>query len=267
MTFDRIEKKIIRPPAAHNVARLLDPDSELKTTENIARFALSIPAFNYIGALKICYDKVALGINLETAVSAIRKTGAPSGREQNEKLVRAFFEHDDRRRYSDLPVLDSYRGQFMISREIAVPTAPAFTIYERGKQVPVVMCGWKNFGLRREQIRAWLSMLQSGLFSYVDYRQSPWEVLLLPEVIDGEVPIRSARVIRPGEYNLLSEPDLRELAAMYARAQKAAMPIARELWDAREAKRRQRERGQPDQPQMPAPDGPPDLFAKDSDKE
>lgn len=261
MGFERIEKKVIRPPGAHNVARLLDPDSELKTAENIARFALSIPAFNYVGGLKVCRDRVALGITLETAVKAVRNSGAPSGRDQNEKLVQAFFAHDELRRYSELPVLDSYRGQFMISREIAVPTAPTFTVYEKGNQVPVVVCGWKTFALRRDQIRAWLSMLESGLFSYVDYRYSPWEVLLLAESGYPDDLCRRARVIRRGEYNLFTESDLRELATMYARAQRAAMPVARELWEKREQRRKERENERPSAPQAPGPETSPDLFA------
>lgn len=265
MSFDRVEKKIIRPPAAHNVARLLDPQCEFKTTENIARFALSIPSFNYIGAFKICYDRVALKIDLETAVRAVRASGAPAGREQNEKLVRAFFEHDAVREFSNLRVLDSYRGQFRISREIAVPTSPAFTIFERGKQIPVVMCGWKNFVLSDAQIQAWLSMLESGLFSYADYRGSPWEVLLFPEDHLEEKRARRARVIRPGEFTLFSESDLRELAAMYARAQKAAMPIAREIWEQREQKRRERNRSQLEISEPAIGEVPPDLFAREEE--
>ncbi|MBV1690108.1 hypothetical protein KRR38_21085 [Novosphingobium sp. G106] len=267
MSFDRIEKKIVRPPAAHNVARLLDPESELKTTDNIARFALSIPAFNYVSALKVCFDRVALGIDIETAVNAVRQSGAPSGRIQNEQLVRAFFKHDEMRKYSNLKVLDSYRGQFMISRDISVPTVPTFTVFESGRQVPVVICGWKSFNLRRDQIRAWLSMLESGLFSFADYRGSPWEILLLPDAGDVAKPAREARVIRSGEYNLFSEAELRELAAMYARAQKAAMPIARELWHQREQRRREKERDLPSRPGMPDRDSPPDLFAKGDDED
>lgn len=46
MKFEHVEKKVANPPAAHNVARLLDPTCETRTIENIARFAVSIPAFN-----------------------------------------------------------------------------------------------------------------------------------------------------------------------------------------------------------------------------
>lgn len=263
MEFNRIERKIERPPAAHNVAGLLDPSCEIKTTNNIARFAVSIPAFNYISGMTVCKDRVALGIDLETGLKAVENAGAPAGREQNASLVRAFFEYDKDRGYSKLRVVDSYEGQFRISRKIWVPTIPTFTVLEHGKQVPVVACGWKKFSLRRDQIRAWLTMLDSGLFSYADYRKSPWEVLLLPECEDGGG--REAVCIRPGEYELFSESDMRELAAMYARAQIAAMPIAREIWERREVKRRERDRSEAPSTKSEIDPTIRDLFARDDE--
>ena len=240
MKFEQVEKKVINPPAAHNVARLLEPDSETKTVENIANFALSIPAFNYLPAQAVIRDRVALGIDLDTGVKTVRQAGAPSGREHNETLVRAFFIHDDSRKYSDARVVSSYVGQFKISRDISVPTSATFTILENGKQVPVVLCGWKSFGLRREQIRAWLSMLDSGLFSFADYADSPWEVLIMAEQDQPDGLIRMPRTISRGEYKLFSASELRDLAMMYAAAQKAAMPLARELWEKREQARSER---------------------------
>ncbi len=46
----------------------------------------------------------------------------------------------------------------------------------------MVLCGWKDFSLTRDQIRLWMTLLESGLFSYSDYRSSPAEVVLFPEV-------------------------------------------------------------------------------------
>lgn len=264
MKFEQVEKKVERPPAAHNVARLLDPESESQTIVNIAKFAVSIPAFNYLGAQTVIRDRVALGLGLETAVRTVRKAGAPAGREQNEALVRGFFSYDDMRKYSDARLVESYQGQFKISRDISVPTSPTFTILEKGKQIPVVLCGWKTFNLRRDQIRAWLSMLESGLFSFADYRTSPWEVLLFPEQDTAEGLVRCPRVIRPGEYNLLNASELRDLAAMYARAQKEAMPLAREIWEKREVARKERTSNERDSV-YDVGNGPdvnqPDLFA------
>jgi hypothetical protein len=241
MKFEQVEKKIQNPPAAHNVARLLDPDSEIKTTLNIARFAVSIPSFNYLVADAMIKDRVALKLELETAVAATRTKGAPSGRNQNESLVRAFFAYDELRGYSNARVVDPYKGSFRISRSITVPTPPTFVILENGKQVPVVICGWKNFSLKREQIRVWVSMLDSGLFSFADYLDAPWEIALFPEQDTSDGCTRFPKIIRPGDYALMRPSDLSELSAMYARAQKAAMPIAREMWEKRERVRKEKE--------------------------
>lgn len=242
MTFEHIEKKIKNPPAAQNVARLLDPSSEIKTTQNIARFAVGIPAFNYNSALAVCKDRVALNLDLGTALKAVSSAGAPAGRAENASLVKAFFQYDKSRGYSDLRSVDTYDGEYRISREIRVPTKPTFVVLEHGKQIPVLVCGWKTFKLERDQIRAWLTMLDSGLFSFADYRSSPWELRLFPEMDTIEGSVRMPICIGPDEYPLFSEREMRELAAMYERAQQAAMPIARELWESREARRREYER-------------------------
>lgn len=261
MTFEQVEKKIQTPPAAHNVARLLEPSSELKTTQNIARFAVSIPSFNYLTAEAMIKDRVSLKLELETAITASRTKGAPAGRLHNEALVKAFYAYDDVRRYSEGRVVDPYNGSFRISRSIVVPTRPTFVILEHGKQVPVVVCGWKNFSLEREQIRVWVSMLASGLFSFADYQDSPWEIALFPEQETSGGSVRLPKIIKPGDYAPLRPSDLAELSAMYARAQKAAMPLARDMWDKRERARKEKEAPRDE---VPVPfEGPVygDLFA------
>jgi hypothetical protein len=265
MTFEQVEKKIQNPPAAHNVARLLDPSCELKTTQNIARFAVSIPSFNYLTAEAMIKDRVSLKLELETAIIASRTKGAPAGRTHNEALVKAFYAYDEVRRYSDARVVDPYQGSFRISRSIIVPTRPTFVVLEHGKQVPVVVCGWKNFSLQREQIRVWVSMLDSGLFSLADYLDSPWEIALFPEQDTSDGAIRFPKIIRPGDYAPLRPSDLAELSAMYARAQKAAMPLAREMWEKRERTRKEKEAPMVE---VPSPFEHPlhgDLFADSSD--
>ena len=245
MKFEQVERKIVQPPAAHNVARLLDPDSRERTVVNIARFAVSIPAFNYLPALSVIKDRVAMGLNLETGIKTVQKCGAPGGRENNEALVRAFFDHDATRKYSEARAVENFPGQFRISRDISVPTKATFTVLENEKQVPVVICGWKRFPLAPQQIRAWLSMLNDGLFSVTDYIHSPWEVVVYAKEDQSDSDGRVPHIIRPGDYPLFNQRELRELAAMYSQAQKEAMPIARELWQRREERRKEKSVDQP----------------------
>lgn len=211
----------------------------------------------------MCIDRVRLGVELRTALTAVSNVGSPAGRDQNASLVKAFFSYDKHRAYSSLKSVEPYRGQYLISRDIKVPTSATFVVVEYGKQVPIVLCGWKNFRLEKDQVRAWLTMLDSGLFSISDYRHSPWEVLLFPDQPGDDGFERQPLLIREGDYKLFSQAEMRDLASMFARAQRAAMPIARELWEAKEARRRDKLRREGLLPaDLGDSDMLPDLFAK-----
>jgi hypothetical protein len=263
MKFSSIKKKIQTPPAAQNLVRLIDINDELKTTMNVANFALSIPSFNYLSGTKMCIDRVRMRLDEDTALAAVERSGAPAGRSHNSDFVKAFFEYDRTRGYSDQRHIDSYHGQYRVSRDINVPTVPTFTIIENGKQVPVVLCGWKDLRLEESQLKMWITMLESGLFSYGDYRHSPSEVLIFPE---DEKLMRQPLLIERGDIECFSDTEMREIVAMYARAQEAAMPIAEAKWYDREQVRKQKERETYDP--SAAVDEPntnqPDFFAKDS---
>lgn len=242
MKFNSIIRKIKNPPAAQNLVRLIDVDDEAKTISNVANFALSIPSFNYLSGTKMCIDRVKMGLDLKTALAAVAKSGAPEGRPYNAAFVEAFFKHDEKRGYSTRKYVDSYLGQYRISRDINVPTTPTFTVIENGMQIPIVLCGWKEMMLTNSQLKMWLTMLESGLFSYGDYRHSPGEVLIFPEEKIGEKSVRQPRVIKRGEIQCYTEAEMRDIVAMYARAQEAAMPIAEMRWHEREERRRRKQR-------------------------
>lgn len=241
MSFRSVERKVKTPPAAQNWAGLNAIGNEVKTTSLIANFATSIPSFNYMPGLGACVHKVGLGLDLKTAIRSVERSGAPAGREQNASLVRAFYELDEQRGYSACRVIDSYRGSFRISRDVSVPVAPTFTIIENGVQVPVILCGWKSFTLDTAQRSLWMTVLESGLFSFGDYRKSPAEVVLFPEVDTPEGRKRTPLIIKRGTVPLLTESELREQAALYVRAQAAALPLAEAIWMKKEQARTEKE--------------------------
>jgi hypothetical protein len=243
--FETIARKIAQPPGGQNFARLNALGDEPITTSLIANFALSIPAFNYIPAMRQCTLKVQMGLELETALRAVRNSGSPAGREQNASFVEAFFGYDEERRYSGAKLIDSYHGQYRVSRDVSVPTKPTFTILEKGHQVPVILCGWKHLALCEDQIRLWLTILESGLFSYGDYRRSPAEILLFPEEATPFGPVRQPLVIARGDFSLLSDTEMKEQAELYVRAQAAALPLAEQKWKEREQRRRERGEAEP----------------------
>lgn len=131
MKFESIKRKIKNPPAVQNFVRLIDVEDEVKTTSNVANFALSIPSFNYVSGTKMCVDRVRLGLDLPTALTAVAKSGAPAGRANNAAFVKAFFAYDDTRLYSRLRWIDSYHGQYLVSRDINVPHCSDFHGYRR----------------------------------------------------------------------------------------------------------------------------------------
>lgn len=111
-------------------------------------------------------------------------------------------------------------------------------------------------------------MLESGLFSYGDYRHSPAEVLIFPEQQIGEDKIRKPHLVKRGDINCYSDQDMRDIVAMYARAQEAAMPIAEARWHEREDQRRQKQQDETGSQSIgDSPDvGQADLFADDDRK-
>ena len=245
MKFENVARKIDRPPAAQNFSRLNEPGDVHKTASRIVSFALGMPAFNYEPGNKACRDKVQFNLNLETARHSVLNCGAPAGRESNESFVEAFFAFDEERGYSRAQFEASYEGRYLISRAVHVPTKPTFTVYENGELIPVILCGWKSIPLNAEQIRLWMTLLESGLFSYSDYQRSPAEVVIFPENQFGKESARRPLVIRRGDYELFSETRMREIAVEFVQAQELALPIARNQWEERERRRTASEESAP----------------------
>lgn len=78
-----------------------------------------------------------------------------------------------------------------------------------------------------------MTVLETGLFSYADYRRSPGRMVLFPINSEDE---RAPLVVTRGDYEMLSASELRDQSALYIEAQ-TALPIAEQLWHEREAKR------------------------------
>lgn len=246
VTLEGIIRKVQHPPAPQNWVRLIVPGNLLHTAKNIANCALGMPAFNYVVASKMCHDRVRNKLDLETALKACARSGAPAGREQNASFVKAFYAFDERRQYSEARYFESYRGTFPMSREVKIPTPATFTIIENKKQVPVVLCGWKSIPLDFGQRRIVSTIYESGLFSYGEYRHSPGEIVFFPEFETEQGATRVPEVWQRGEYGLLSNGEVRDLLEFYALAQETALPIIKDKWADRE--KREHENARTDAP-------------------
>lgn len=252
LTLERVLTKVANPPAPQNWVRLIVPDDVAHTAKNIANFALGIPEFNYVVGSKMCHDKVRNNLDLDTALKACERFGAPAGREQNASFVKAFYAFDESRRYSDARYFDSYQGFFPIAREVRMPTKATFTVIENKKQVPVVLCGWKTVPLDFGQRRIVSTVYESGLFSYGSYRHSPAEIAFFPEFETEDGRVRLPEVWHRGEYGLLSASEIKDLLELYALAQEAAVPLIRDKWADKERRRREKEGEQPTGAERPS---------------
>ena len=240
-TLQSVLRKVANPPAPQNWVRLIVPNDEVATASRIANLALGVPAFNYVPAAKMCHDRVKLQLDLETALKAIAKAGAPAGRDQNAAFVKAFFSYDEVRRYSEARYVDSYQGFFPISRDVKIPTKPAFTVLENRLQVPVVLCGWKSVPLDNTQRRIVATVYESGLFSYGAYRHAPGEIAFFPEFETPDGSLRMPEIWRRGDHDLLSAGELRDLLEFFAVAQEQAIPIIAEKLQQRVIREREKE--------------------------
>jgi hypothetical protein len=124
-------------------------------------------------------------------------------------LIRAFLEYDQKRNYAAQNPIGFDIEYFRISREIAVPIAPISIIRERGKFVPIFMCGWGSLPLTLLQRRLLMTMYEDAFLSLTDYQDSPAEVLFFPKIGDGSMK-REAEVWRRGDYELIGTDDLRD---------------------------------------------------------
>lgn len=238
LNFDAVAKKILRSPSAQNCARLNSIGNEIETTNLIVNFALGIPPFNYVSAIRQCSTHVQLGLDVETAKNAVLRSGSPAGRHQNAAFVEAFFSYDEIRGYSRLRSVENFEGEYRLSRDVRVPTRPTFTLLEDGELIPVSLCGWKTLPLNEPQLRFWMTMLEEGLYSHADYRKSAAEVVFFLAASGNKNSIRTPHIIRRGDYTLLTRSEMRDQADLYVRAQAAALPIAEAIWEEQERKRK-----------------------------
>lgn len=212
-------RKLDHPPAGPNFARFVF-DDPLKTAKTILAFARGIPPFTYQPAYAGIKDAIELNIGIEQALAVAARKGASAGRESNVSLVRAFFEHDDKRRFPRTNPIMFEKGYFRVSRAISVPVSPLSIVREKGRFVPIFVCGWASIALTDFQRRLLMTIFEDAFLSLTDFQGSPAEVLFFPKVKTGDGPRRQVEVWQRGDYELLSEGQLTDVVEnfMLARA-------------------------------------------------
>lgn len=215
-------RKLERPPSAHNWVRYIHPDV-LKTAKAIVAFATATPQVTYAAGLSIARDRILFKLDKATAIKAAHDRGHKKSRPYVAKFVSAFYDYDEVRNYSGLPSFDQDVAAYQISREIRVPVKPLAVISESGLLKPIFMVGWATMPLSLHQRRLLMTMLEDAVFSLTDFQRSPGEFVSFPKGDNSG--LRSPEVWRRGDYDLLSNSEMKEQIEIYLRALDVAKRI------------------------------------------
>ena len=229
--YAKLLAKLDRPPAGPNWVRFIRSDVN-STAKAIISFAKGTPLFTYQPSYTAVRDRIQFGIGRETALQMVRRSGAPAGRVQNEKLVEAFYDFDEQRAYSAQNLVEFERGLFMVSREVRVPVAPLCVLFENASFVPVFLCGWNSIPLTLVQRRLLVTIYEDAFLSLTDYQSAPAEFLFFPEMERNGVKRREAEVWHRGDYETLSAAELGECVEIFIHARDQARQILIDEWAA-----------------------------------
>lgn len=224
--------KLDRPPYVHNWVRYNHPE-ELKTTKSLVAFATNIPQITYVAGSSIIRDRIALGLDRETALKAAETRGHERSRKYVVEYVEAFYRYDEIRKYSGLPSFDEYVAPYRLSREVQVPVKPLIVISEKGVLVPLFIVGWAAMPLTVFQRRLLMTVFEDAVFSLTDFQRSPGEFVSFPRSEQSNSGSRTPEIWRRGDYDLLSEQDMKDQTEIYLRALANAKVILSEKVSAR----------------------------------
>jgi hypothetical protein len=233
--------KLDHPPSGFNWVRHVR-ETKAHTANAILAFVKGIPSFNYQTSSTAIHDELLFGIGMDAAVSVTQRGGAPAGRLQNKELVEAFFKYNETRRYPVGNCVEFERQWFRISRDILVPVSPLAVLREKGRFVPIFLCGWSELALDIRQRRLLMTVYEDAFLSLTDFQQSPAEFLFFPKDRSMDEPERVPEVWSRGDYVLLTQDELAEDIQRYLAARDDVRAIL-EKAQAEEAKRRSREDG------------------------
>jgi hypothetical protein len=216
----RIFKKLDRIPGAPNFVRYNYEDL-VKTTKAYVAFAKGMPTVSYMAGLKIVKDLVLGWTSPEQAKITARRMKESPSKAPIIEFVDAFCRYMGGRNYQATPSYSEFETSFQIGRNLYVPVRPTLIARELGQLKPVFVFGWKSVPLNDFQRRLLMTILEDAIFSLTDFEDSDAEIVFLPEV-DG---VRTPEVWHRGDYNLLSESELRNQMELFLSARESAYPI------------------------------------------
>jgi len=136
-----------------------------------------------------------------------------------------------------------------------MPVKPTLVAREAGQLKPIFTFGWKSVPLTLFQRRLLMTILEDAIFSLTDFAESDAEIVFLPENEAGQ---RVPEVWHRGDYDLLSETELRNQLEVFLSAREAAYPIIGQWLAAKKGSKpaEQPRKDDPDQPRLDLPPPP-----------
>jgi hypothetical protein len=169
---------------------------------------------------------VVLGlIDCDQARSAAQRLRASPSKAAVIEFVDAFCDDAASRSYRATPAYSDFATFFSIGRDLYVPVKPTLVAREGGQLKPIFVFGWKSVPLTNFQRRLLMTILEDAIFSLTDFEASDAEIVFLPEDEDGE---RSPEIWHRGDYQLLSDAELRNQMEVFLSAREQAYPIIAE---------------------------------------
>jgi hypothetical protein len=110
--------------------------------------------------------------------------------------------------------IDFSKEYFRVSRDLAVPVSPLSIIRERGKFVPIFLCGWKKLELSHMQRRLLMTIYEDAFLSLTDFQESPSEFLFFPSDKSG---VRYVEKWERGDYSILSQKEVNDAVSVFLR--------------------------------------------------
>lgn len=248
---DPLFRKLDRIPGAPNFVRY-NFEEVAKTLKAYVQFAKGMPTVSYAAGVTIIKDLVLGYIDGAQAIkAAVRLKDSPS-REAVISFVEAFCKYAEERCYQATPAYVDFSVYFQLGRDLYLPVRPTLVAREAGQLKPTFVFGWKSIPLTRFQRRLLMTILEDAIFSLTDFCDSDAEIVFLPANEDGE---RVPEVWHRGDYDLLSDDELRNQLEVFLSAREAAYPIIADWLAAKKGTQPpdQPRRDDPDQPRLDLP--------------
>lgn len=220
---DSIFKKLDKIPAAPNFVRY-NFDDLTKTLKAYVAFAKGMPTVSYVAGIKIVRDLVLGWTSPEQAMITARQLKNSPSRAPIIQFVDAFCEYTAGRDFQGIPAFSDFSTSFAPGRNLFVPVKPTVVSREAGKFRPTFVFGWKSVPLNSFQRRLLMTILEDAIFSLTDFQDSDADIIFLPE-IEG---VRQPEVWNRGDYELLSQGQLRDQMELFLEARELAHPIITE---------------------------------------